>query len=187
MASRPGVTRPSFCVCLAFAMLAGVAASGAGCQRTEAPPSPAQTGETAQTESAPKVETQAVTIDARTFDLELALDDDTRWQGLSDREYIAPDGGMLFVFPEARRAAFVMRRCLVPIDIIFLGPNGRVITSYAMAVEPYHFTDDQLTQYDSRYPAQFVIELAGGTLETLDLKPGDAVDLPVERLKRRVR
>ena len=192
MALRFRVTRTARVLVLALALIAGVAAFTAwapGCQRTDAtaPPTPSQPDQTAQTEATPEVETQAVTIAGRTFDLELALDDDTRWQGLSDREFIDPDGGMLFVFPRARRAAFVMRRCLVPIDIVFLGPNGRVITSYAMAVEPYHYTDDQLTQYDSRYPAQFVIELAGGTLETLDLKPGDAAELPVERLKARAR
>ena len=58
--------------------------------------------------------TQQVTIKSETFTLELALDDASRLQGLSDRAEIAEDGGMLFVFPREEKREFVMRRCLVP-------------------------------------------------------------------------
>ncbi|MEM1446729.1 MAG: DUF192 domain-containing protein [Planctomycetota bacterium] len=133
----------------------------------------------------PTPETLTVTIGEQTFDLELALDDDSRFQGLSDRVFIAPDGGMLFGFTRARNLEFVMRRCLVPIDIIFLDPAGRVTATHAMAVEPYDRPERQLRRYGSRYPAQFAIELAGGTLESLDLKPGDRVELPLDDLKAR--
>ena len=125
-----------------------------------------------------------VTIEDRTFDLELALTSDQRHQGLSDRESIAEDGGMLFAFPSRQRLEFVMRRCLVPIDIIFLDARGRVVATHAMKVEPYDTPDWKLKRYSSQYPAQFAIELKGGTLSQMDLKRGDPIDLPLERLKR---
>ncbi|MEM7577657.1 MAG: DUF192 domain-containing protein [Planctomycetota bacterium] len=133
------------------------------------------------------VSTLPVTLGDQTFTLELALDNDTRFQGLSDRAYLAPDGGMLFVFPRPRNLEFVMRRCLVPIDIIFLDAGGRVTASHAMTVEPYDRPERQLRRYGSQYRAQFAIELAGGTLETLDLQPGDRIELPLEDLKARAK
>jgi uncharacterized membrane protein (UPF0127 family) len=154
----------------------------AGCDRAETPVLDPPAADNAA--DAP-VETQAVTINGHDFNLELALDDDTRFQGLSDRDHIASDGGMLFVFDRPRRLQFVMRRCLVPIDIVFLDPAGRVTAMHEMQVEPYDRPERQLTRYGSGYPAQFVLEFAGGTLEKLDLAPGDRVELPLAALKAR--
>ena len=68
-----------------------------------------------------------VTIKGETFNLELALDEATRIQGLSDRPEIPADGGMLFAFTDEKIRAFVMRRCLVPIDIAYLNAQGEVV------------------------------------------------------------
>ena len=132
-------------------------------------------------------DTQAVTIDGRRFDLELALTPPARYQGLSGREQIPPEGGMLFVFPQARERHFVMRDCLVPIDLIFLDPNGRVVRMHQMEVEPPDTPEAALERYHSRYPAQFAIELKGGTLDELTLHRGDQLDLPRKVLKDRAR
>ena len=130
----------------------------------------------------------AVTLKGEMFKLELALDDETRVQGLSDRAEIAADGGMLFVFPDEKHRAFVMRRCLVPIDIAFLDARGEVLWMHAMQVEPDpDAPDNRLKPYISHYPAQFAIEVRDGTLRRLGLRQGDRIDLPVEDLKRRVR
>ncbi len=131
--------------------------------------------------------TVQVQLDGRWFTLELALDGAARYQGLSDRDSIASDGGMLFVFENAAERTFVMRRCLVSLDILFLGPGGEIVSMAHMPREPYDRLDAQLTAYRSGWPAQFVIELAGGTLKQLSLKPGQKVKLPLTRLKKRVR
>jgi uncharacterized membrane protein (UPF0127 family) len=79
-----------------------------------------------------------------------------------------------------------MRRCLVPIDLIFLDANGRVDSMHQMPVEDDPFKPDhELTRYPSRGGAQFAIELAGGTLDGLDLRLGQRVQLPLEALKAR--
>jgi uncharacterized membrane protein (UPF0127 family) len=147
---------------------------------------------------------EPVTIGGRTFRLELALTEAQRFRGLSERTFIAPDGGMLFVFPDhlVTVQGFVMRDCPIPIDIIYLDGAGRVLSMYAMTPEPPRdpargegtpadamnpIYNARLRQYSSRYPSQFVIELAGGTLETLNLKVGDRVKLDTERLKRMAR
>ncbi len=131
--------------------------------------------------------TLRVPIADKIFLLELAMDDPSRYLGLSGRSHIPADAGMLFVFPQPRTLDFVMRRCLVPIDIIFLGPNGRVVATHQMNVEPPDTPEDRLRRYSSRWPAQFAIELKGHTLDTLGLKPGAKIDLPLDTLKRNAR
>ncbi len=183
----------------------GVAAVLAGCDE---PPkdkgAPKQPGSNTPDEAREKV-----TVGGKTFTLELALDDQTRFRGLSGRTHIDADGGMLFVFPSARNSYFVMRDCPIPIDIIFLDPTGRVTAAHKMEPEeprgadekelsaPYpgapEWTwvnekyEDRLKHYPSRYDAQFVIELAGGTLDSLKLREGDQVKLDVAALKKRAR
>ena len=128
-----------------------------------------------------------VTIAGHRFSLEKALDDQARYKGLSDREEIEVDGGMLFVFPKPQTLRFVMRRCLVPIDLIYLDPAGRVIKMHRMEVEPYDRQDDDLTHYSSQWPALFAIELRGGSIDRLGIKKGDKIDLPVQSLRRATR
>lgn len=137
-----------------------------------------------------------VKINGRTFTLDLALDDATRERGLSGRNDIPKDGGMLFVFPGYRVAVqnFVMRDCAVPIDIIFLDGSGRVTASHKMVPEAPRRVDEsfeaynrRLKLYSSKFSAQFVIELAGNTLDTLGVKDGQQIELDLDGLKKRAR
>ena len=141
---------------------------------------------------------ERVHLGGKTFYLELSDDFQSRQKGLSGREHIEPNGGMLFVFPDEQVAVqnFVMRDCPIDIDIIFLDPNGRIIAMHEMKAEaprgdgegtaggPTNFAyENRLKKYSSKFRAQFAIELAGGTLPSLDLKEGDQVDIDVRRLK----
>lgn len=137
---------------------------------------------------------ESVKLDGEWFHLELALDGASRFRGLSDREQIDADGGMLFVFTKPSVQRFVMRDCPIPIDIIFLDPSGRITAMHQMTVETPRGEDEsdsayeeRLNRYSSKFAAQFVIELAGGTLDRLDLEEGDQVDLDVVGLKARAR
>lgn len=128
-----------------------------------------------------------VTIADKRFDLELALTPEQRHQGLSDRQSIADDGGMLFAFSEPDVLGFVMRRCKVPIDIIYLSPTGRIVQTHEMQVEPYDTPDYQLKTYSSVYPALIAIELKAGSIRALKLREGQAIELPIDDLKRRAK
>lgn len=140
-----------------------------------------------------------IKLNGKTFLLEIAADADKRFLGLGKRDSIEPDGGMLFVFPaqHVQVQNFVMRDCKFPIDIIFLDSAGRVLAMHTMKVEPERGPDEQpdalgfndkydnrLPKYSSRYPSQFVIELKGGTLQSLNLKEGDLVKYDWEALKK---
>lgn len=175
--------RRYFILTLITGLLLGLPA----CSESEPPANPAPANP-APTTQAPTDDnnTLEVTIKGETFNLELAMDDATRLQGLSDRDEIAAHGGMLFVFPDEKIRAFVMRRCRVPIDIAYLDAQGEVVWMYAMQVEPDpNAPDYRLRQYNSNYPAQFAIEVRDGTLRRLGLRQGDRIDLPLEDLKGR--
>ena len=149
----------------------------------------------------------AVKISGKTFYLEVASDPQTRFRGLSEREHIDTDGGMIFAFPASGVAvqSFVMRDCPNPIDIIYCDGAGHVLTTYTMQPEPPRSeaekvltttpgspdwtksNDDyekRLKRYSSRYASQFVIELKGGTLGPLGVKEGDLVQFDADRLKK---
>ncbi len=130
---------------------------------------------------------QQVVIGGKAFELELALTPEQRHQGLSDRETIADDGGMLFAFNEADVLGFVMRRCKVPIDILYLSPTGRIVAMHEMQVESYDTPDPQLRTYSSVYPALIAIELKAGSIRALKLREGQAIELPIDDLKRRAK
>jgi len=126
-------------------------------------------------------------IGGQRFRMELALDDSSRYQGLSDRDSLDSDAAMLFVFPSPRKTAFVMRRCRFPIDLLLIGPGGRVDRTHRMTVEPADTPEAELKRYPSDGEVQFAVEFAGGTLDRLGVEPGQRLDLPFEALKRRAR
>jgi len=126
---------------------------------------------------------QVVRLGGQRFELEIAASPAARYQGLSDRTQIASDGGMLFVFPDVRPRSFVMRRCLAPIDLIYLSPTGRIVSMHRMQVEPAGTPEQHLTAYPSGWPAQFAVEVRGGSIDQLSLEVGEKVDLPLDQLK----
>ena len=142
--------------------------------------------EQATTETTEAAVIEAV-IGGQQFQLELALDEWSRFQGLSGRESLDGDAAMLYVFPSPGRMSFVLRRCLFPIDLLMITPDGRVDGMHRMAVETVDKTEIELKSYPSNGPVQFSIEFASGTLDQLDLEPGQKIDLPFEDLVRRVR
>ena len=134
----------------------------------------------------PPAGAQPMIIGGHEFLLELALDEADQIRGLSGRDHIEPNGGMLFVFNRAQERQFWMRGCRVPIDIIFLDDGARIVAMHEMQPPPAR-SDDPLRTYPSIWPARFAIELAGGTLRGLNLHNGQKLDLPGTVLKPGVR
>lgn len=151
-----------------------------------------------------------VAVGGKTFHLEIVAEPKKRYQGLSGRTHIEPDGGMIFVFPQLQPAVngFVMRDCPIPIDIIYLDAQGRILAWHEMTpVDPRAADGSEgkpgpdssaptpenkryearLKQYTSRFPYQFAVELAGGTIKSLNLREGDKADFDAEGLKKRAR
>jgi uncharacterized membrane protein (UPF0127 family) len=135
-----------------------------------------------------------VPLAGETFSLELALDSETRHQGLSGRGVIPRRGGMLFVLPSPQPFAMVMRDCPAAIDVAFLDARGSVVEIHEMQPEAPRRTGETPFQYESRLriypspvPVQFAIEVGGGHLRRVGLRVGDRIPLDTAGLIERAR
>ncbi|MBO6901969.1 MAG: DUF192 domain-containing protein [Rhizobiaceae bacterium] len=115
------------------------------------------------------IETQA---GERNFSVEIADDNSERSRGLMFRQNLPEMRGMLFVFENTRRVAFWMKNTPLPLDLIFVGENGRVST--IGQGEPFSETPISATG-----PVRFVLEVHQGTAAALGIAPGDRLRHPV--------
>jgi uncharacterized membrane protein (UPF0127 family) len=106
--------------------------------------------------------------------VELALTSDQRAHGLMWRDHLDQDAGMLFVFPEMRDLAFWMKNTPLPLDIIFIDADARVV-SIAENATPY--SEKSLP---SAGPAQYVLEVNAGFSKEHGVRPGAHVELPAD-------
>lgn len=105
-----------------------------------------------------------------TFRVELARTPQEQAKGLMFRTEMGPDEGMIFPFDPPRGASFWMRNTVIPLDLIFVAPDGRISNIAANAV-PY----DE-TPLSSLGDAKAVLELNGGRAAQLGIKAGDRVE-----------
>ncbi|MES3028191.1 MAG: DUF192 domain-containing protein [Pseudomonadota bacterium] len=114
---------------------------------------------------------ETVTPAGRTrFFVEIADNDAERERGLMFRKSLAPDRGMLFDFHTPREVAFWMRNTLIPLDIIYIRPDGTVL-SIARNTTPL-----SEAPIPSGGPTLGVLELAGGRSAEIGLMPGDRIE-----------
>lgn len=106
------------------------------------------------------------------FTVEIARTREEQARGLMERASLAPDRGMLFPYSPPQPVSFWMRNTLIPLDLIFIAPGGRIARIEADAVP---FAEDPL---QSGVPVEAVLELNGGQAAALGIKPGDEVRWP---------
>ena len=112
-----------------------------------------------------------VRIGSRDFWLEVADTESSREKGLMQRDSLGADRGMIFVFDEPAERSFWMKNTRIPLDIIFLDENGRVVSVSHM--KPY---DLHTTASDGA--AKYAIELNDGAAAAAGVKEGDVVEVP---------
>ncbi|MFQ5768815.1 MAG: DUF192 domain-containing protein [Acidobacteriota bacterium] len=106
----------------------------------------------------------------RVFSVELALTAQDQARGYMGRRKIAPDEGMLFVYHRPATRQFWMKNCLVPIDMIWLDDEDRVVATEPNAPP---CREDPCPAYGPVIPTYSVLEVAGGTVSHEGLEPGD--------------
>ncbi len=107
------------------------------------------------------------------FNVELAETPAQMEQGLMFRKELAPDSGMLFDFKQPTVATMWMHNTLIPLDMLFVDANGRIVNIHERAVPQ----SDAIIA--AAAPVRAVIELNGGTAARLGIKPGDRVLYPI--------
>lgn len=114
-----------------------------------------------------------IKIGRQEMKVEIASTFKQQYQGLSDRQAICADCGMLFVFSDSDKKSFVMRNMEFPLDMIFID-NG-VIKNIAADLEPEG--DDPKNIYESDGESDQVLEVNGGYCQRHNIKPGDRVSI----------
>ncbi|GMB82670.1 DUF192 domain-containing protein [Shinella zoogloeoides] len=131
-----------------------------------------------------KFDTQPLTIvtkngKSHAFTVELAVTPRQREQGLMNRREMAPDHGMLFAFGETRQVFMWMKNTYLPLDMLFIGKDGK-IRSIKENARPL---DESII--DSKGPIDYVLELNGGTVKRLGIRTGNRVqNALIEELRK---
>jgi uncharacterized membrane protein (UPF0127 family) len=103
---------------------------------------------------------------------EIAATPETRSLGLMFRRELAADAGMLFDFQRPQPVSMWMRNTLIPLDMLFIAEDGRIVNIAERTVP------GSLSSISSAEPVRYVLEVPGGTVSRLGLKPGDKAQLP---------
>ncbi len=146
---------------LGFAAL--ILLPGLGCHGHQAASSPAPDG-------APRVVVQTEGR-AVPFRVEVAVTPEEHARGLMYRSHLDADAGMLFVFDEPRVQRFWMKNTLIPLDMIFIGPDRRIAGVVENAAPE--------TETERMVPArsQYVLEIGGGLSSRLGIHAGELVEM----------
>lgn len=129
------------------------------------------------TAAQPKLPTEQISIvtangTTHPFTVELATTPKQQEVGEMFRTSVPADGGMLFVWPQARDVRMWMKNTLVPLDMLFIEADGTILSITDQAVP------ESLRIIDSGGPVVATLELAGGTAARLGITAGDKVVAP---------
>lgn len=102
--------------------------------------------------------------------VELARTEAERERGLMYRNHLDPDAGMLFVFDREGPLTFWMKNTLIPLDMIFIGSDRRIVG----------IVDDAVPQTETprrvNGTSRYVLEIGGGMSRRLGVAAGSFVE-----------
>lgn len=104
------------------------------------------------------------------FDVELAASPEAQQRGLMFRTELGDQEGMIFPSDPPQVRGFWMKNTPLPLDIIYIGEDGRILNIHAMTT-PYSLDSLYSTGITSG-----VLELRGGRAEELGIEQGDLVE-----------
>jgi uncharacterized protein len=141
-------------------------AATSACGSATAPPAPVERSSAGLEQVPLTIESSGKT---HRFIVEVAGTGEQQAQGLMFRKSLAPDRGMVFPRDPPGDASFWMKNTLIPLDIIFIRPDGTIAriaeNTVPMSLDPV----------PSLEPVGAVLEIAGGRSAELGIKAGDKV------------
>jgi uncharacterized protein len=136
-------------------------ACGAAPKSTPVPtPAPAVTG--------PRV----VLPSGAVYRIEVARTPAAHAQGLMFREGLPPNSGMLFLFPEKTVHKFWMKNTMIPLDMIWMDDQGKVLF---LSADTPPCVADPCPNYGPDIPAASVLEIAGGMAKKEKVEVGSVI------------
>ena len=127
--------------------------------------------------SEPELPSSPVTLpNGAVIQAELATSFGERQRGLMNRTELAAGRGMLFEFEQAALHRFWMFGTLIPLDIIWLDPDRRIVFISADTPPCGSSNPGECPTYGPQQRSRFVLELAGGQAAANGLRLGDQLE-----------
>jgi hypothetical protein len=103
--------------------------------------------------------------------LEVAATPEALRRGLMYRRSLPEGHGMLFVFPHEEEHTFWMKNTLIPLDMLFIGGDGRIVGIRA------NTTPLSTRTVGVGQPSRWVLEVPGGYAARRGILTGDRIEL----------
>ncbi len=100
------------------------------------------------------------------FRARVAYTQDDREKGLSGVTNMSADQALLMVYPDSGKWGIWMKDMKIPIDIIWLDQDKKVV----FIVKNAYPDEENLRTYVTKMPAKYVIELPAGTVDSRAIK-----------------
>lgn len=122
-----------------------------------------------------KTKTKKVLVAGRPLIVEVADTPQKREQGLSGREKMCSDCGMLFVFDQPGIYPFWMKEMYFDIDILWIIDDKVADITFGAKVPPKEEFSAPKIIYQSKSPINSVLEVNAGWVEKNGIEVGDVV------------
>lgn len=110
-----------------------------------------------------------ITIQNKTFEIELAKTPIERARGLMFRDQLPTSNGMLFVFDKPQSLVFWMKNTWIPLDMIWIDDDLKI------ADISHNASPNSTALVQPKTQAQYVLEINGGLAQKYGFKVGDSV------------
>jgi len=142
------------------------------------PARPTNTDDDGSSDIATEPSVEILTQSGRRIDyfVEVARTDAERARGLMFRNHLDADRGMLFIFPYEAYQSFWMKDTYIPLDMLFIGSDRRLVGVVANA-QPLDESSHRVSA-----PSRYVLEINGGQAEKWGIAAGDEIvfhDIPL--------
>jgi len=122
-------------------------------------------------------DTATVRVGGREIRVELANTPERRERGLMFRDSLAPDSGMLFVYPDEDYRSFWMKNTRIPLSIAFAKSDGWIANILDMPPLT-------LNTYPSGMRVQFALEMNKGWFKQHGVRVGSRIEISPEIVER---
>lgn len=118
------------------------------------------------------LETKIITINNSVITVELAETNLQRQRGLSDRNHLLENNGMLFIFEKTQSISFWMKDMNFPLDIIWIDKDKKII-----GIEKDVSPDTYPKTFIPSEPIVYVLETNAGWSENNNINIGDFIEI----------
>jgi uncharacterized membrane protein (UPF0127 family) len=115
---------------------------------------------------------QTLVINGQRISIEVVSRTPDLIRGLSGREFLPKDGGMLFVFPDSQKYGIWMKEMNFPLDIIWFSDDWKIVYIKENA-RPESYPE----LFKPTALAKFVLEVNSGFVADYGIKVGDSGSL----------